>query len=175
MINAASLDSVSPARLARMLEIEHIPGTSAWSAEDAAAALRHQLNAPLLPDITSVPGAEPERLEALVRQPGGAAAGSLLEALLSPETPIELLEAIKAFARHVQKEETTPLHGVSGTIIYYAAIAAALLRGTKLSKLNQPQLRDGMTWAMEQQAAAPLHRLFQKAVASADSWASEQG
>src|SRR5271154_1131399 len=138
-----NLDHLSPAQLAQLLDLNSAPE---WPArEDAAAILRHQLAAPLLPDLLATPGAEPARLQALIQNRLGAE--SFLRQLTTINPSLELLEAIKRFARFANETPSHPLRGNAAMILYYAAIAAALLRcNARITQLSDDKLRESFTW-----------------------------
>lgn len=163
-IQSQSFDSLSPEKLARLLDVE---GTAedavAWSRADAAAALRQQLAAPLLPDLLAIPGIERERLEALVRSRPHT--GSFAAQLTGRESTTELLEAVKRWARMMREQRSSPLQGGPATVLYYAAIASALCRARqRITRLSTPELRAGFDWALVQQGAEALQPLFREAL-----------
>ncbi|MGN6366954.1 MAG: hypothetical protein ACTHN5_01705 [Phycisphaerae bacterium] len=157
------LSTLPPEKLAALLTPAP---AAAWPSapEDLAAILRHQLAAPLLPDLVTPPGAEPARLAALLQH----RPAETFAAHLAADAPaLELLDAIKQFARHANAAPDHPLRGDPATLLYYAAIAAALLRcNARISQLPDPALRDAFTWALQQPAAQPLHPLFRAAHAA---------
>jgi hypothetical protein len=95
----------------------------------------------------------------------GLAAGtaSFLGALLAPPN-IELLHAIKLWARQVRGDLTTPLAPGPGTLFYYASLAAALVHfKARITSLSDAQLREGFAWAEGFTGAEPLAPLFKAA------------
>jgi hypothetical protein len=165
-VAGASRASLSAKQLANLLEIGECE-EGCWSPADAPAALRQQLHAPFLADARSLPGAEVEQLELLMRSAAGGANVTLLEALESGD--LELLEAVKTFGKQVREQVASPLCGAAGTVIYYAAIAAGCLRvrgGDKgrLTALRDDQLCEGFRWCTEQEGAEPLKKLFERAL-----------
>ncbi len=151
-----TLDHLGHAQLAKLLDADRLPE---WSEADKAEILGHQLAAPLLPDLAMIPGAETVRLQALVRDRPGAE--SFLRQLTFITPSLELLIAIKGFARHFRDVRESPLHGMPATILYYAAIAAALARcKARITRLHDADLRTGFTWAKQQPAAEPLITIF---------------
>ena len=155
-MNESSLETLPPETLARLLDLE---APSIWNSADAAAALEHQLAAPLLPDVAQSPGAEPARIAA-----SAAKFPTLQAALLASDTPLELLQAIKHWSRHLRGAAESPLAGAPATVLYFAAIAAAWVqRQEKISTLPADELRDGFTWAAEQPGVSALKPLLEKA------------
>jgi hypothetical protein len=152
--NPTRWSQLDPARLARLLEMNTVPDPPAsWG--NSAAILRHQLAAPLLPDLLIVPGAQEHRLRQLINaRPGVQSFADQLTHLYPSQ---ELLEAIKNFARQVRDDPANPLHGAPANALYFAAIAAALLRcDIRISKLSNTELREGFTWASQQPGAHDL-------------------
>ncbi len=153
----SSHDALTPARLAQLLDLD---APASWSQADALAALRHQLAAPLLPDLALAPGAELDRL-----CPRAFAHPTFLDALTAPAPNLELLHAIKHWARHLRTDPASPLAGTPATVLYYAAIAAARLRlGQSITTLSDAQLRAGLLWAAAIPGTQPLAELFAAAL-----------
>ena len=157
-VNSNLLESLSTVQLARLLDLDAQGPTPWWSAADGTAALEHQLSSLLLPDVGDVPGAERGRLGAL------STGRTMLQALTDGAATVELLEAIKQFARHVRDQPASPLRGAPATVIYYAAIAAGLTRGARITKLSDAALREGFHWAMEQAGTDELFAIFAQAL-----------
>ena len=156
-MNDPALDMLPPHTLARLLNLD---APAHWSDHDAAAALRHQLAAPLLPDLARVPGIEIERLRPLIEPHT-----TFLAAVSAPSPALELLDAIKQWARHVRDDPASPLAGGPATVLYYAAIAAAQARlHQRITALTDDQLRAGQAWARAFPGAESLGFLFDQPV-----------
>lgn len=170
VLDPASFDSLPPAKLALLLDVEGCEGAErrsgegGWTRADAAAALRQQLSTPLLPDLLVVPGAERGRLERLVEtHPQMQTFGTQLT---GPDPSAELLDTLKRWARFMGDQPGSPLHGGPATVLYYAAIAAALARaGQRITRLSDSQLQAGFEWAMIQEGAEVLREGFDAALA----------
>jgi hypothetical protein len=157
-MNDAPLDALAPERLADLLDVDR---PARWSPEDAAAALRHQLAAPLLAELSRVPAMEMTRLEPLA-----GPRMTFLDLLTASHPAPELLEAVKLWARHERNSLDSPLAGAPATVLYYAAIAAARVRlHRQLTSLPDADLRTGCAWALAQPGAAPLADVFSAALA----------
>ncbi len=125
-------------------------------------ALRDQLAAPLLPDLALIPGMEIERL----RQMAGPGV-TFLDVLVSDAPEIELLLALKMWARHVRDEVENPLGGAPATVFYYAAAAAARVwLKVRITSLSDAEFRAGCTWAREAAGTSPLASVFEAALAT---------
>jgi hypothetical protein len=155
----AQLDLLTPARLAGLLDVD---GSGGWTAVDAAAALRHQLAIPLLPELAEVPGVEIERI-----RERAAPGATFLELLASCVPDLELLKAVKMWARHVRGVSEHPLGGAPATVLYYAAIAAARVRlNERISSLTDAEVHAGVAWALATTGVSPLAPLFEAALAA---------
>jgi hypothetical protein len=153
----SSIDMLAPERLARLLDVDT---PAVWTEADATAALRHQLAAPLLPDLALAPGSELDHL-----RPFAEAYPTLLAALTAPSPPLGLLQAIKRWARHVRNDSASPLSRGPATVLYYAAIAAAREHPwASITSLTPDQLHKGFSWSMAFSGAEALARLFPPAM-----------
>lgn len=135
-------------RLATLFAIEDQTGTS-WDKGDLAALLRHQLSAPLeeeseskLPDDLAKAQSSTEREAAPIR--------TFNDLFHHPSPPLALLRMVKDFAKLNRIQNRGALPPEVAVVIYYAAIAAALLRhGEAISNLAPTQLLKGIVWALE--------------------------
>jgi hypothetical protein len=149
------VDRLSPSQLSDLLAMgDH----SLWNQNDGAAALRHQLASPLLPDVDISDCANVGRTAALTNL-------TFEEHLLASNPSVDALKGIKQFARLVRDDLTNPLHGAPATVLYYAAIAAALIQGAeRITTLANQDLHNGFRWAIDQPGAESLFDLFQRAL-----------
>ncbi len=156
-MNEESLEILPVERLARLLDLER-GNESGWSEEDAAAALRHQLRTTLLPDLLTI---HEVNVQALGKEIGNR---TFVEVLTGGDIPREWLLAIKAWAKQVREREGHPLAGGPVTVIYYAAIARAVVQGERgFTGLSAEQLREGFEWSARQKGAEVLRGLFEEA------------
>jgi hypothetical protein len=159
-VTTHDLTHSSPHQLATLLNLNAL---GEWSTSDAAAILQHQLDAPLLPDLAQLPGAETDRLEKLLLPET-----TFLDPLTSSAPSTEVLASIKRFAQWAEKNASHPLHGTPATILYYAALAAATLHAPSpappITQLSLPEQHAGFHWAKSQPGAARLIPLFEKAL-----------
>jgi len=114
------------------------------------AILQHQLAAPLAPDLSVVDPAVRSRI-----REWGEAAGQQLNTFRDlfqhPRPPVELLELTKRFAKHCRNHPEHPLPEEVATVLYFLVLAAALVKcGSRISKLSDAALREGIVWALDQ-------------------------
>jgi RNA polymerase sigma-70 factor (ECF subfamily) len=84
--------------------------------------------------------------------------------LSDPGPPLELLEQIKDFAKESRTDPESPLSPAVATIVYYAAIAAALLRrGERISRQDDATLKQGFQWCDRPWVEDWLRVLFNEA------------
>jgi hypothetical protein len=163
-MESSVLDSLTAAQVAQMLELDDfVP----WSEQDAAAALRHQLAAPLLLDLLShgVVESRLEELAARMARRNQPSTQSFLAQLTSPTPVFDVLDAIKHVAREHRDDPASPLRGAPATVLYFAAVAAALVGcRARLSGLPDAELLSGFRWAERQVGAEPLTDLFRQAI-----------
>jgi hypothetical protein len=157
--DAFFLEQLTGDDLYRLLAGENSP----WTAADGTAALSHQLSAPLSPDLLTVPGMSTERLRTILtdRPPGHS-----FEAELTNQQPsAAILGAIKEFGRSVRHIHESPLFDQPAAAIYYAAIAAALVRlNLRISKMSDVEMSTAFTWASQCEGAENLSPLFRQAL-----------
>ena len=115
-----------------------------WTEIDLAALLLHQLQSPLA--ATGDPTFE--------------------EVLLSPNPDVARLRQIKECAKALRDDTDSGIPTEISHILYYAAIAAALLHtADRLTSLDSQSLNRGLNWAIELQwLPEPLKQLLQQAL-----------
>ncbi len=143
------MDKTDPSRLAELLRISGGIGPL-WPPEELGEILRHQLSAPVEFDLGSLP-AEVKREVRLTASAKGLLLKSFSDLLQHPRPPIKLLRMTKDFAKAHRESSSSPLPREIATILYFATIAVALVRcRQRISTLSDTALRDGFTWAREQ-------------------------
>jgi hypothetical protein len=132
------IGGAEPERLASLMG--PIPDVG-WDPQDFPAILDHQLRAPLVFDGTRVaPPPEPagQARDHRIRSFG--------ELLAHPSPPRELLLMMKSFAKD-SDVGGAPLPQEVASVLYFAAIAAGLLRlGERITTLDDAALRQGLEW-----------------------------
>jgi len=139
-----SIHSVTPDRLARLLGGDEGP-ERLWDMGELGAILRHQLTAPIAFDLGKLTRNGAQRLKAL------AASESLLlrtfHDLFSHECPpIELLQLTKDFTKACQASPNAPIPREVARVLYYACIAAALVRlNRRITTLPDAEIAKGLS------------------------------
>ncbi len=135
-----------------------------WRPEEFAALFRHQLTAPLRADLAALDPRLAEKLAGL-RAPDGGPVVTFGDLLSHPAPPVVLLELVKEFAKESRRPGGGHLPPEVATLLYYLAIATALLRcGRPLTRLDGAALREGFQWAVAQPWADEATReLFRQA------------
>jgi hypothetical protein len=133
--------------LARMLELKSADQPH-WDAEDLEGILEHQLAAPLEADLADLRPGLRRRLAELGAA-GGPPIATFRDLLEHPRPPLELLELTKRFAKRCRSNPDAPLPDDIATVLYLAAIAAAMTRcATRITGLGDEGMRHGLRWAL---------------------------
>lgn len=132
-----------------------------WNDKDLGDILRHQLAAPLIFDLGSTAGLGQDAGLASVN-PGITSFGELLT---HPNPPLVLLKLSKDFAKASDKSVDAPLPPEIASMLYFACVAAALVRlGERITELDDQQLKKGLRWGAKQVwVSEETHALFRQA------------
>ena len=115
-----------------------------WNEAELADVLRHQLDAPLLFDLGRLGRAG--AVDELARE-----IGSFRGLLLHGAPPLDLLVLAKEYGKSAVAQPDSPVPAEVGTLLYYATIAAALLRlGRRITRMGDADLLGGLDWALRQ-------------------------
>lgn len=121
-----------------------------WRPEELAAIFRHQMSAPMLVDLGGFDVSTATRLRTL-SDAQGLLLKSFSDLINHPSPPVELLTLVKNFAKSNVDHPESGLPGEIASALYYASIAAALVRLDKrISHLADADLRKGFRWLQEQ-------------------------
>ncbi|WP_428388223.1 hypothetical protein [Mucisphaera sp.] len=147
--------TTNPTKLADMIALDPLEGHT-WTADDLGKIFKHQLNSPLLLDLSDF-------------DPGSAAhaKGIALKAtppietfsdlLTHPKPPKELLDLVKAFAKSLMNRRDAALPRELAVTLYYLTIAAALDKNqTRITTLPDNQLKQGLNWSASQPWLNPI-------------------
>ncbi|HTV62608.1 MAG TPA: hypothetical protein VMH30_08580 [Verrucomicrobiae bacterium] len=121
-----------------------------WRPEDLAAMFRHQMSTPMLVDLGSLEARTAAKVRTL-SEAHGLLLKSFSDLFQHPAPPLELLELVKDFAKSNIDHPQSGLPDEIATALYYSSIAAALVRlETRISRLPDADLRQGLRWTREQ-------------------------
>jgi hypothetical protein len=141
------LESYSSTRLARLISMDD-PNLFALSQDDLAALLQHQLDSPMAAELMSVPGS-PEAAHQMQELLAGRPGETFASLLLRDDPPLKMLDLVKAFAKSAQSAGDAAVPREVAIILYYAAIAAALVRlNERMTQLSDEDLAAGLEWAL---------------------------
>lgn len=140
---------VSPARLAGLMDLR-LDAARPWVAAELGDILHHQLHAAVAVDLAALdPTLAPKLRELAVAR--GLVLSSFGDLLRHPQPPLELLGLVKEFAKANRHHPRSPLPAEVATVLYYAAIAAALVAcGTRITRLSDARLCEGWHWVQAQ-------------------------
>jgi len=129
------LSDTQPQLLGHMLEsVSKVPWT--WGTEDFGTMLTHLLQCPVLPLVgihSSEAGSGDETNELLLH-----------EAILSPTTDLDVLKAVKRFARRNANQDSGSFPSEIASVIYFASLASAQVYHCKpITKSNKDVLVHG--------------------------------
>lgn len=149
--------------LAQFFELDVEP-RRVWLAHELGAILHHQLSVPL--EVELGPGGA--SLGAVEPEAGGARLVTFGDVLHHPRPPVELLEAIKDFAKAGVRDPNGALPSDVATVLYVAAVAVArAVCGRRITHLSDAAVRDNVRWALALPwLDPPTRRLFERTAAS---------
>ncbi len=135
---------LSPGALGDLMDLRAIPP------RDLGAVLGQVLAAPVLFDAGDLTPALVSRLRALA-DGHGLLLKSFGDLFAHPAPGVELLEITKQFAKDNRSNPDSPLPAEVSTVLYYAALAAALVRhGERITRHGDEALRQGFGWVLAQ-------------------------
>jgi hypothetical protein len=137
----------------------------AWPPREYRAILRHQLAARIEADLPDTePGQEPSH-EA-PRNRNGPCSLTFAELFERPDPPLALLRRVKDFAKAHRDAPRSAYPPDIAALLYYASIAAALVRrGKRITSLDDQTLRQGFDWCLKcDWIVEPLRALFTAAL-----------
>jgi len=137
------------------------PDDRLWEPEEFRAIVEHLLRSPMQFDLAGLDPNVSGKL-AWLTESQGLLLKSFGDLLRHRLPPLELLELTKEWAKANREcpESSLPPEVVS--VLYYACIAAALVRlGKRITKLSDAQLQTGFAWSASQAwAGDELSQLF---------------
>jgi hypothetical protein len=137
-----------PAGLAKILD-QNQEDAALWGTGEMNAMWKHQLQAPLDADLSSVSSAN---LSALRRdlETKSFLEKSFEHLLRSSKPPLSLLKAVKDFAKQTFKGAEDPQFKEIAAALYYATYAMGLIsHNQRLGGMKRRELVGGFDWALE--------------------------
>jgi hypothetical protein len=121
-----------------------------WRADELASVFRHQMSAPIAVDLGSFDARTANHLKTV-----SAAKGLLLSSFADlfnhPAPPLQLLQLTKDFAKANMDHPESGLPAEIAATLYYAGIAAALVRLDKrITQLPDADLQRGLAMTAKQ-------------------------
>lgn len=140
---------VDPETLAPLMELAPVE-SRAWSRDELAAVLQHQLAAPVRVDLAGLDADEARKLLGL-SESQGLMLKSYRDMLGHAQPPVELLEMTKRFAKASAAHPDGPLPREVGMYLYFASIIVAMTRlGRRISHLDDQAIHEGADWLLHQ-------------------------
>lgn len=137
-----------PKQLATLLDLSADGDDRLWRDEELGAILRHQMTAPLQVDLINLERGLAVKVRTLAESQG-LTLKSFGDLLAHPNPPVELLKVTKDFAKACRMSPRGPLPREIATVLYFATIAAALVRcRRRITGLSDADLADGFRWAL---------------------------
>ncbi len=148
--------------LAQMMGLDS-SGQRLWSQEELGAVLRHQMLTPLDVDLGRLDADAAAQMRTLTR-PDDPRTPRFADLLFHDRPPLGLLQRTKEFAKSSRSHPDSPLPVEVATVLYFAAIAAAMVRwGRRITRQGDAALRGGFEWgAALSWIDDPLRALFQE-------------
>ena len=142
----------------------------AWSPDDLAGMLQHQLDAPLEFDLSTTNDKTAGKLQTVYATQTNAPR-TFRELFSHPKPPVALLKSVKDFAKKHRNDPDSPIPKEIATILYFASVAIASTRcRQRITTLTGDQLRDGVKWAIAQPWVNEATRsLFQESLRRIES------
>lgn len=146
------IDEILHCPLERLKRLLELPESPVWAPSDFRQILAHQLQSSAREELEI--WAKDEHIDATRWSSTlDGLNGSLREVLLRSDPPVAVLRLIKEFAKsHRSREVESHLPREVASVIYYAAISAALLRtNERITDLGTTALCQGLDWVLRQE------------------------
>ena len=141
-------DAPSTAGMASLMTLGH--GQPLWPDSDLTDLFRHQLAAPLLPDLRRCAAINPATLAEVEAVMADAPAATFGDLLLHPGGPLPVLRVVKDFGKSAVRGYG-PLPSEIAHVLYYTSIVAALVWHDQLiTATDVPGLTRGAEWVTRQ-------------------------
>ena len=121
-----------------------------WPVEEIRRVFRMQLGARLHLELERCGVCDRDMVLALADQ-ASPPIRSVADLLYHPHPPVDLLWAVKDFAKGRKEDPGAEIAPEVALTLYYGSIAAALTRcGERITSLNDDELMAGMNWVIKQ-------------------------
>ena len=141
--------TLNDARISEVLRLG-LRATEPLRAQELKAIWEHELASPLAFDLASLPAPAAAEFRLLCHAQG-LVLRSLGDLLAHPLPPLRALELVKNFAKVNRESPHSGLPRPVATVLYYACIAAALLRhNSRITQLSAADLAQGFDWVLAQ-------------------------
>ncbi|MFI5379733.1 MAG: hypothetical protein ACHRHE_10580 [Tepidisphaerales bacterium] len=121
-----------------------------WPVEEIRRMFRMQLGARLHLELERAELCDRDLVRVLADQ-SSPPIHSVADLLYHPRPPVDLLWAIKDFAKDRKENPASEIAPEVALTIYYASIAAALTRcGERITSLTDDELGTGLNWVIKQ-------------------------
>jgi hypothetical protein len=142
-----NLDKSDSHLLAKLMSLD-ANEVRVWQPDELGAILRHQLQSLLEFDLTTVDGEVTTQLTTLANSED-LPLRTFGDLLRHPHPPLGLLKLTKDFGKLHRNDPASPLPRDIATVLYFAAIVAALTKlGQRISQLDDQSLRVGVEWVI---------------------------
>ena len=150
-----------PSRLSRLFVTAQQPS---WGAGELADILRHQLGVALIAELE---GYQAQHSIAELSNSNEGKLRTYGDLFVHPNPPLELLRLTKEFVKNSDKQTAGGIPPEVATVLYYGAIAIALLRhGQRITELTSDAIRKGIEWVLRQRwLDTATRRPFEEALA----------
>lgn len=129
---------------------QRLPSVGRWRAAELRAVVEFLLSAPIVFQLGGLEASREARLREAC-EAEGSRLWTLRDLLQHPEPPLELLRMAKDYAKAGADHPVSPLPEEAALALYYASIAAALVRRNfSISRLSDDELYHGFDWAAQQ-------------------------
>lgn len=146
---ARDIHKSDPHFLSKLMDLD-TQSCHVWQPDELGAIFRHQLQAPLEFDLTTVDAEVEAKLKTLTAS-GDPPLKTFGQLLRHPHPPIELLKLTKEFGKAHRNNPESPLPRDIATVLYFAGIVAALTRcSQRITQLDEYSLRRGVEWVIAQ-------------------------
>jgi hypothetical protein len=141
------VNDTEPGTLARLLNLRE-QQDDPWSTNDLAQLLQHQLDQNLMSDLSSIAPGAAETVKSQFADVHKAPE-TYRQLFQYPSPPVRVLELGKEMAKASRKDNESPLPSEISEYLYYAFIAVALVRSSRvISSLSERELQRGIGWAL---------------------------